>query len=161
MNLKDLYQAAKDEDVDVDSAPSSRTELTDGEQYTVTPELCRAKGQNEKGTTTFSVMFRVLDGPDNVNRVYWDNFYISPKETAKAFNARAFHYLATVGLPIEVLTTSEEEDFLTAAAAGTKVKVTAGYDEKGDTKFNRHHYEALGVASVIVEDDDDDVNFDY
>lgn len=160
MNLNDLYEAAKSEDVDVTAAPSNRTELTDGETYVVVPELVRAKGKNEKGTTTFSVMFRVLDGPDNVNRVYWDNFYISPKETAKAFNARVFHYLSVVGLPIEVLSASEEEAVLTAAAAGTKVTVTAAYDVVGDKTFNRFHYEPLASATVTV-DDEEESDFTY
>lgn len=165
MDLNDLYNAAKDEGVDVTQAPSNRTELTDGETYVVEPELVRDKGQNEKGTRTFSVMFRVLDGPDNVNRVYWDNFYISPKETAKAFNARAFHYLETLGLPVDVLASANgAESILTAAASGTKVNVTAGYDAKGDTKFNRHHYEALAKKTVLIGDEEvdaDEVDFDY
>lgn len=165
MNLNDLYNAAKEEGVDVTSAPSNRTELTDGETYLVTAELVRDKGENEKGTRTFSAMFRVLDGPDLVNAVYWDNFYISPKETAKAFNARAFHYLETIGLPVNVLAAADgDEATLTAAAHGVKVNVTAGYSEKGDTKFNRHHYEALTTATVTVEaeedDDESDVIFD-
>lgn len=166
MDLKDLYNSAKEEGVDVSTAPSTRTELTEDETYLVEPELVRDKGENEKGTRTFSVMFRVLDGPDNENRTYWDNFYISPKETAKSFNARAFHYLETMGLPIDVLSSANgDEATLTAAAKGTKVNVTAGYDEKGDTKFNRHHYEALTTATVVVEDDDEeyqpDDDFDY
>lgn len=165
MDLSALHKAAKDEGVDVTSAPSNRTELTDGETYIVTAELVRDKGENEKGTRTFSAMFRILDGPDLTNQVYWDNFYISPKETAKAFNARAFHYLETIGLPVDVLSAANgDEGILTAAANGVKVNVTAGYDEKGDTKFNRHHYEALASASVTVEEEDDsddsDVLFD-
>lgn len=164
MDLNDLAKAAKEEGIDVTASPSSRTELTEDETYIVQPELARDKGENEKGTRTFSVMFRVLDGPDNVNRVYWDNFYISPKDTAKGFNARAFHYLETVGLPVDVLSAANgDEGILTAAASQVKVNVTAGYDEKGDMKFNRHHYEALATATVTVteEEGDADVDFDF
>lgn len=165
-DLNDLYAAAGMEDVDVTSAPSSRTELTDGETYVVTPELVRNKGKNEKGTTEFGVMLRVLDGPDSVGKTYWENIYISGKTTAGAYNARNFHYLSVLGLPIEVLTASTDEKALTAAALGTKAHVIADSEPKdtGEGRWTRNHYEPLASATVTVADDeggDDEVNFDY
>tara|TARA_R110000744_G_scaffold43825_2_gene97998 strand:- start:155 stop:655 length:501 start_codon:yes stop_codon:yes gene_type:complete len=157
MNLSDLHKAAAEEGVDVSSKPSDKVELTDGEEYSVTVEKARNDGVNKNGTQCYSVMCRVLAGPDNVNRVYWQNFYISPKETSASFNARNFHYMDVLGLTLDVLMSVEGVDKdaseapMLAATKGRVFTCTAGYD--GD--FTRNHYAAEAVATVEVPVDDD------
>mgnify|MGYP003641657375 CR=1 FL=1 len=123
MNLSDLHKAAAEEGVDVSSKPSDKVELTDGEEYSVTVEKARNDGVNKNGTQCYSVMCRVLAGPDNVNRVYWQNFYISPKETSASFNA----------------------------PKGRVFTCTAGYD--GDFTRNHYAAEAVATVEVPVDDD--------
>lgn len=165
MNLQDLYQQAEKEDVDLDAAPSSQFELMEGETYIVTPERARNSGVNAKGTQEFGVMFRVLSGPSGENAVFWDNFYISNKDSegAKKYNKRNFHYLEMCGLTIDVLASAEDEQTLTAACAGTKVEVLANYEKKkdGDGRWKRYHYSPPAAAARVVPEDDGPVELDF
>ena len=171
MNLADLAKAAAEEGVDVGSAPSNKVSLTDGETYLVKAEIVN-QGVNQKGTLTFGVMFRNLDGPDNGNRTYWDNWYISPKETSAGFNARTFHYLGLLGVDLAVLTSVEgvyndQSNAVLTASATTPVSVEAGYEEKKDTPgefWTRNHYVAATDAAPVVvseaaDEPDDDLGF--
>lgn len=170
MNLADLKRAAEEEGVDVDSAPSQKVELTDGENYLVKPERV-TQGLNQKGTLVYGAMFRILDGPDNVNRVYWDNWYISPKESAAGFNARTFAYLERIGVGMDVLLSVEgqyddQANSLLTASANQAVNVEANYEpDKNDPEkvWPRFHYTAVTADSTlnVVADDDEDDELDF
>ena len=101
----------------------------------------------------------MVEGPDGVNGTYWDNFYISPKDTAKAFNARNFHYLGLCGLTPELLDSADDDD-LTKQAAGTRVEVLANYQAKdtGEGRWKRYHYSSVEEAPRVVEVEEDTTN---
>jgi|TARA_R110000751_G_scaffold69695_6_gene141409 hypothetical protein len=158
MNLQDLYNTAQEAGVDVDAAPSGKIELTDGAQYLVQAEKVTT-GFSNAGTLSYSAMFRVMDGPDNVNRVFWENWYISTKEGAAGFNAKHFHTLGLLGITLEVLLSVEGEDVdrataVLTASGTTPVSVTAGYrpDRNDPAKiWTDNFFEAAQAGGAVVQ----------
>jgi len=169
MNIADLHKAATEAGVNVDDAPSNKVALTDGESYLVSAEIVKQE-VNQKGTLVYGVMFRVLDGPDNVNRTYWDNWYISPKSSSSGFNARTFHYLGLLGVDLAVLQAVEGQEGdaaqgILSASAKVPVTVEAGYEEKKDTPgefWTRNHYVAASSAApVVLTEEAEDPELDF
>jgi len=158
MNLQDLYNTAQEAGVDVEAAPSSKVELTDGAQYLVQAEKVTT-GVSRNGVLSYSAMFRILDGPDNVNRVFWENWYISEKDGAAGFNAKNFYTLSLMGITLEVLLSVQGQDddragAVLTASGTTPVSVTAGYrpNKQDPTKtWTDNFFEAAAAGGAVVQ----------
>lgn len=174
MNIKELRNAAKEADVDVSKAPSfEEFKPKVGEDYVVRSESARAI-KAKTGTPGVSVMLRVVDGPDGINRTIWANVYLA-EGLHPNIVARSLHYLELFGIDLDSL---EEVDFA-GIQPGPKngvdlvfeqslVGLEPGYrkDKNDATKeWPNHHYVAVaggGGARVVTEEavEDDDLTWD-
>lgn len=73
MNLSELRKLAAEADINP-ADPDERIKLTAGEKYLLKVEKVVRNDPDQKERDGYGVMFRVVEGPDYKNRVFWDNF---------------------------------------------------------------------------------------